>query len=82
MASLHVVPTKILSYLYSLIVQDSYLGHNIKQMSDNTLDPDLALSEHTLNALKEFLSENSWRLDSEDNQNNEHIEENWVIICA
>ena len=45
---------------------------------EDSLDPDLMLSDHTLNALKEFLSENSSRLHSEDNTG--HIEENWVIF--
>ena len=44
------------------------------------LDPDLVLSEHTLNALKEFYAENSSRFDEQGvDQNNGLIEENWVM---
>jgi hypothetical protein len=39
------------------------------------IDDNLVLSDHTLNALKQFYEENDCNL-----QNNGYIEENWVII--
>ncbi|CAG2108306.1 unnamed protein product [Medioppia subpectinata] len=49
------------------------------ETTEETVDPDLVLSEHTLNALKEFYEETNRKLEAEDNTKLTDIEENWQL---
>jgi hypothetical protein len=54
---------------------NNLLNDKKEDTNEDMIDDDLVLSEHSLNALKQFYEENDCNL-----QNNGHIEENWVII--
>ncbi|CAG2121124.1 unnamed protein product, partial [Medioppia subpectinata] len=49
------------------------------ETTEETVDPDLVLSEHTLNALKEFYEETNRKLEAEDDTKLTDIEENWQL---
>ncbi|CAK9249790.1 unnamed protein product, partial [Sphagnum jensenii] len=51
---------------------NNLLNDKKEDTNEDMIDDDLVLSEHSLNALKQFYEENDCNL-----QNNGHIEENW-----
>jgi hypothetical protein len=54
---------------------NNLLNDKKEDTNEDMIDDHLVLSDHSLNALKQFYEQNDCNL-----QNNGYVEENWVII--
>jgi hypothetical protein len=54
---------------------NNLLNDKKENTNEDMIDDHLVLSDHSLNALKQFYEQNDCNL-----QNNGYVEENWVII--